>query len=256
MTFGICCFADWAGAQDMRIFTRIYAGGSEQPVVRSLMLFHGGKVYDYIEPAEEVTVFEPSLKRFTVLNKSRQLSSELSQEEIRRFLPLAEDEAKKQLETIPPGKALEILQFQLQPNFTATFDAARSQLSLSSPQFQYVVRGSAPPTPDVVEKYLHVADWTAQLNSVLHPHSLLPSPRMILNQELRQRGLIPETVDLKVDGESSIHLEARHDWTWNLKGPDRQLILDWERLLQGTELRKIPFRNFQQEMLKPRLARK
>ncbi len=245
----------------MRIFTRIYVGGSDQPVVRGLTLFHAGKVYDYIEPAEEVTVFESALKRFTVLNKPRQLRSELTQEEIRHFLALAESEAQKQLINSQPQKSIELLQFQLLPEFTTTFESSKSepnksQLTMGSPHFQYVVNARAPESPDVLETYLHYADWTAQLNSVLHPQSLLPAPRMMLNQELRQRGLIPQSVDLKVDAEPPVHLEAHHEWTWNLKETDRQMILEWEKLLQSPDFRRLSFRPFQQEMLKLKPGRK
>ena len=231
----------------------------QQPFVRSLMLFHAGKVYDYIEPAQEVTVFESALRRFTVLNKRRQLRSELTQDQIRHFLGLVKVEAQKQL-TSEAGnasrKSLELLQFQLQPAFSVAFDAAKSQLSLNNSSFQYIVTGFAPPTTDVVESYLHVADWTAQLNSVLHPNSLLPSPRMALNQELRQRGLLPTTVELKVDAEPTIHLVAQHEWTWNLKETDRQMIADWEKLLQDGNFRSLPFRQFQQDVLKTETARR
>ncbi len=59
-------------AQELRIYTRIHdlstAAGQKFPDQCSLMLFHAGKVYDYIEPAQEVTVFEPALRRFTILN--------------------------------------------------------------------------------------------------------------------------------------------------------------------------------------------
>ena len=95
--------------QDLRVYTTIRdlssstesAKPDQAPVVvRSLMLFHAGKVYDYIEPAREVTIFEPAHRRFTVMNSRRQLSSELTQDEIRQFLGLAEDEAQKRLDSV------------------------------------------------------------------------------------------------------------------------------------------------------------
>lgn len=247
-------------AQEMRIYTTIRdrspAAAAKQSDQRSLMLFHAGKVYDYIEPAQEVTVFEPAHRRFTVLNVRRQLRSELTQDEIRQFLSLAEEEAHRKLaEATVEGnpalrKSLDLLHFQLQPEFVTTFDSMKSQLTLNSPYLRYTVEGFAPPSLDIVEKYLHVADWMAQFNSVLHPQSMLPAPRMKLNQELRQRGLIPSHVDLQAGSDANIHLQAQHEWTWNLQKTDRQMIDEWEKQLQNPKLRTLTFHQFQQEMLK------
>src|SRR5580704_13155007 len=138
MAFGVWSFSDAGLGQDIRIYTTIRdlstQGNQRFSEQRSLMLFHAGKIYDYIEPAQEVTVFEPAHRRFTVLNLRRQLRSELTQDEIRQYLGLAEDEAQRQLTIvnaqIPPAtrKALDLLQFQLKPDFTTVFDPAKSQL--------------------------------------------------------------------------------------------------------------------------------
>ena len=258
-------------AQEIRIYTTIrdVSGNSSAVtadhgsiVVRSLMLFHAGKVYDYIEPAREVTVYEPAHRRFTVLNPRRQLCSELTHDEIRQFLGLAEDEAQKRLAFVPEEssassrRALEFLRFQFQPDFESNFDNTKQQLKLSADNFEYVVEGFQPETPEVVEKYLQVADWMAQFNSVLHPQSLFPAPRLKLNQELRSRGLLPLTISLKAETDPVLHLQAKHEWTWKFQKTDRQLIDNWDKQLRDPNLRKLPFREFQKEMLRAEIARK
>lgn len=270
---GMLSAVNLAAAQDMRIYTQIrirpdegsnQSAYDQQPLVKSVMIFHAGKVYDYIEPAQEVTVYEPALRRFTVLNKLRQLRSELRQDQILHFLDLAQNEAQKRIlqnDSASSRRSLELLQFQLQPSFSVAFEGAHSEdatsrLVLESSYFQYVVNGFTPKVPEIVDSYLRVADWTAQLNSVLHPNSLLPYPRMILNQELRQRGLIPSTVELAVESDPAIHLIATHQWTWNLKETDRQMISDWDRIMQDSTYRNLPFRQFQQEVLKTDTARR
>lgn len=244
----------------MRIYTtvrdRSASAQGKDPDQRSLMLFHASKIYDYIEPAQEVTVFEPTHRRFTVLNLRRQLRTEITQDEIRQFLSLAEEEVQKKLlqSNDGPGTtrraSLDLLQFQLLPQFTTTFDSSKSQLTLSSPRFQYLATGTAPPSLDIADKYLHVADWMAQFNAVLHPYSLLPAPRMKLNQQLKEHGLIPSSVELQTTGDMPIHLQALHEWTWNLQKTDRQMIDDWEKQLHSAKFRSLAFRQFQQEMLK------
>ncbi|WP_157604944.1 hypothetical protein [Schlesneria paludicola] len=267
---GFWCVASAAVAQDIRVYTQIYdrskattsRGAAPVLVAKSLMLFHAGKVYDLIDPGQEVTIYEPALSQFTVLNSQRQLRTELSQSEIRRFLGMAEAEVRKHLgapfddSSNVSRKAVEILQFQLRPNFEVTFDEAKLHLSLHAPEFQYVVEGTVPKIENVTEKYLNVADWTAQLNSVLHPQSLLPEPRLALNQEMRQRGIVPKSVELRVGANPEVHLVAKHDWTWGLLETDRQLIADWEKQLQDPKLKRLSFQKFQQVMLTTETAKR
>lgn len=255
--FEILLFANIASSQDIRVYTRIYAGDSNEPYVRSLMLFHAGKIYDYIEPAQEVTVFEPALKRFTVLNKAKQMRSELTQDQIRQYLALAQAEATKQLGNSQLSeRSLELLKFQLQPQFAIEFDPDRSKLVLESPVLRYSATTVTPEVPNVVEKYLHVADWTAQCNSVLHPKTLLPAPRMALNAELKRRGVIPQTVELTLETEPPIQLTAQHEWTWNLQERDRQMIMEWTNDLKNPGFRDVPFSKFQQEILKAEVTKR
>lgn len=270
MIVGLCCIANSAFAQDLRVYTQIYdrsksttaKGGAPILVAKSLMLFHAGKVYDLIDPGQEVTIYEPALNQFTVLNTPRQLRTELSQSEIRRFLGMAEAEVRKHLgspfddSSSMSRKAAEILQFQLRPNFEVTYDDAKLHLSLYAPEFQYVVEGTVPKIENVTEKYLSVADWTAQLNSVLHPQSLLPEPRLALNQEMRQRGIVPRTVELRVGANPEVHLVAKHDWMWELQETDRQLIAGWEKQLQDSKLKRLSFQKFQQVMLSSETAKR
>ena len=258
-------------AQEIRVYTTI-RDRSGQPssasaehgpvVVRSLMLFHAGKIYDYIEPAREVTVYEPAHRRFTILNPRRRLCSELTQDEIRHFLGRAEDEAQKRFAFAPEEssasarRALEFLRFQIQPDFAASFDSDKQQLKLTADNFEYVVEGFQPENPEVVGKYLHVADWMAQFNSVLHPQSLFPAPRLKLNQELRSHGLLPLTVSLKAETDPLLHLQAKHEWTWNFQKTDRQLIDNWDKQVRDPNLRKLPFPEFQKETLRAEIPRK
>lgn len=254
---GITLWNRVGGAQDIRVYTRILAGDGTDPHIRSLMIFHAGKVYDYIEPAQEVTVFEPALKKFTVLNKPKQLRSELTQDQIRHYLNLAHGEASKQLDNPQiNGRSLDLLKFQLRPSFTVNFDSDRSKLVLENPVLRYAVTTVTPESSEVVEKYLHVADWTAQCNSVLHPKSLLPGPRMAVNEELRRRRALPQSVELTLETEPPIQLTAQHEWTWNLQERDRQLIADWTSDLKNPSFRDVPFSKFQQEVLKSELSRR
>lgn len=257
-------------AQEMRIYTTVRnmatPAAAESPekapvIARSLTLFHAGKVYDYVDSAKEVTVFEPSHHRFTLLNERRRTVAEVSQDEIRQFLGLVEQEGWKRLETEQERtgasqlKSLGWLKFQLKPEFQVSFDPAKSTLTMSERSGRYLAEGQVPSSKEVVESYLRFADAAAELNSVLHPQAALPKPRLQLNEELRQRQLLPITVDLEATLDRPLHLQARHEWTWKFQSTDRQLINGWDKQLNDATLRRVTFRQYQQESLSMEVTR-
>lgn len=259
-----------ANAQEMRIYTTVRnlatAAAAESPekapvIARSLTLFHAGKVYDYVDSAKEVTVFEPSHHRFTLLNERRRTVAEVSQDEIRQFLGLVEQEGWKRLETEQERtgasqlKSLGWLKFQLKPEFQISFDPAKSTLTMAERSGRYLAEGQVPPSKEVVESYLRFADAAAELNSVLHPQAALPKPRLQLNEELRKRQLLPITVDLEATLDRPLHLQARHEWTWKFQSTDRQLINGWDKQLNDATLRRVTFRQYQQESLSMEVTR-
>lgn len=257
-----------ANAQEMRIYTTVRnlatPAAAESPdrapvIARSLTLFHAGKVYDYVDSAKEVTVFEPSYHRFTLLNERRRTVTEVSQDEIRQFLALVEEEGWKRLQNAQKQgeqlRSLGWLRFQLKPEFQASFDPAKSTLTLVDRNGRYKAEGQAPPSKGVVESYLRFADATAELNSVLHPRAPLPKPRLQLNEELLQHQLLPISVELEASLDTPLHLQARHEWTWMFQSTDRQLINGWDKQLNDATLRRVTFRQYQQESLSMEVTR-
>jgi len=257
-------------AQEMRVYTTVRnltghpatEPADKAPVLtRSLTLFHAGKVYDYVDTAREVTVYEPSHNRFTLLSERRGAIAEVSQDEVRQYLALVEQEAHKRLDTAGDGltqnqiRSLSWLKFQLKPTFEASFNASRNTLTLTDNSCRYLAEGLAPPIQEVVPTYLRFADAAAELNSVLHPQAVLPRPRHQLNEHLRQHQLLPVIVDLQINLDRPLHLQARHEWTWKFQSTDRQLISSWEALLHDTNQRRLSFRQYQLELLGAEVAR-
>ncbi len=243
-----------ARAQEIRVYTTVRnlaaVGPNESadraPVVaRSLTLFHAGKVYDYVDSAKEVTVYEPSHQRFQLLSEGRASKTEVAQSEVRRYLSLVEEEAWKRVDEAD----LSWLKFQLRPEFDASFDKANVKLTLLGCNCRYDVEGVASATRGVTDTYLRFADAMAELNSVLHPRAMLPSPRLKLNEELRQRELLPIVVELQAELDRPLRLQARHEWTWKFSSSDRELISKWERSLADASVRRVSFRQFQLDSL-------
>ena len=243
-----------ARAQEIRVYTTVRnlaaLGPNESidraPVVaRSLTLFHAGKVYDYVDSAKEVTVYEPSHQSFQLLSEGRGSKTEVAQSEVRRYLSLVEEEAWKRVDDAD----LPWLKFQLRPEFDASFDKTKSKLTLLGRNSRYDVDGVVPTTRGVTDTYLRFADAMAELNSVLHPRAMLPSPRLKLNEELRQRELLPVVVELQAELDRPLRLQARHEWTWKFSSSDRELISKWERSLADVSVRQVSFRQFQLDSL-------
>uniref|UniRef100_A0A7C4LJ09 DUF4412 domain-containing protein n=1 Tax=Schlesneria paludicola TaxID=360056 RepID=A0A7C4LJ09_9PLAN len=267
------CWAVWLSilwvpfglpAQELRVHTRMLdlTHPGERPAVlaHSLTLFHAGKVYDYISSMNEVTVYEPVHRRFTVLQVNAGVAAQVTQDEVRRFLALAEEQAEQQAAALvrqPEAAAqLQWLQFQLRPEFEVRIDAETSRLWLSSPRCRYEVEALKPPEPAVAEAYLKYADAVAELNAVLHPYSLLPAPRLQLNAALRSQNWLPRTVRRVLEADRGSDLRAEHEWKWRLEELDRKFIAQWEAQLKRSDLRWLPFKQQQREVLSNRLSQR
>ncbi|MBM4075967.1 MAG: hypothetical protein FJ267_10020 [Planctomycetes bacterium] len=248
-------------AQEMRVYTIVKSISGEKgsgsddadrEVSRSLTLFHAGKVYDYVHQPKEITIYEPSLHRMTLVNERRSLKTEVAHDEIRHFLNLAEQEVAKQIDV----SSEPWLRFQLKPDFSIEMDTSRSRLKLSDRDFRYEAEVVEPSSVAVVDSYLRFADTMAELNSVLHPHAPLPSPRKVLNSELRERRLLPLTVEFRSNMGRPVRLQAEHKWGWKLEPSDRQLLTQWERDISNPAIRAVPFRQYQHESLSHENSRK
>ena len=250
-------------AQDLRCYTvtkDIGRGTDRAPVVaQNLTLFHATKVYDYIDSdsLREVIVYDAALKQFVVLQLSSGMAAKVSQDQVRHFLNLARQGVEQDLaqpQPSTPKASIELLQFQLQPKFDTQVNDARL-LRLTSPRYRYEVSLVSAPEPAVAQAYLRYADAIAELNAVLHP-SLLPGPRLQLNQELRSRGLLPHKVRRTIEVDRVIDLQAEHQWTFRLDDVDRQYIAMWEAELSKSSLRWMEFKQLQQQVLGGKMAQR
>lgn len=251
-----------APAQGLRVSTHVYdmtsptRDGREAIVSSSLSLFHNGRVYDYVDSADEVVIFDPQARKFTVLNSARELTTSLSFEEIRHLLesrvPTVEQYIQdlKQQKNPASERIAASLRFQLRPEFRRDFDAAAGVLRLSASSWTYRVTTREWSDPDQVEKYLTYADWTTRLNHIMHPRSLFPEPRLELNAALREHGnRMPVMVELDLSPNEPLRLRAEHRFTQNLDDNDRSRITRWEQMLNNPALQQLSFRNYQQMML-------
>lgn len=243
-------------AQDARAYTtvcdlRADANGGTI-VARSLTLMHGGKVYDYMQDVGEVVIFEPVHYRFVILN-DRLIATSVSFAELRQILNVARSEAESVIADLrdQPGersqRAVRALEFQLLPEFEV--DRQNSAIQLIGEQIDYQVITTTAPAPEFSRQYLEYADWAAQLNFALHPHSQFPEVRRCVNEQMRELNELPLTVELHADIDVPLHLRADHRYEWNLQPSDRTLINKWERLLDSEQVEWLSFQDYQRRLL-------
>ncbi len=251
----LAALAHFVAAQDMRVYTTVSAleGEQEQVVSHSLTLFHAGKVYDYLEDVGEVVILESPRNRFIILG-GNYTATEVPFSEVHQFLDAAQSKTDEYLAEIrKQGDADQVqrcqaIAFQMNPELSTQFDASRKILSLHGEFLSYRVQTGTSPSAEFLNHYLMYADWAARLNYVLHPRSAYPTARIQLDQELRNQGLLPVTVELAAKFEHPVHLRARHDYR-PIQPIDRQLINRWEQQLQSEETRWITLHEYQQKLL-------
>lgn len=244
-------------AQSLRVITKltdVSIPESPQPLSHTLTLFHGGRVYDYMEEVGEVVIFEPIHNRFLILGKNY-AATEVSFAEINHFLESAHKEAVQYIEELSadtnPASARQAasVRFQLSPDFQESFDAANHQLTLSGTELKYTVIGQPVEESSLVDRYLEYADWAKRLNFVLHQHSSLPQSRLTLNKKLRDRQMLPVTVELVLHLDPPVKLRAEHRYEEVFQANDRRHISHWERMLKSEKIRWMTFREYQQNLL-------
>lgn len=271
LRLGVFLIACWgitniAHAQDFKVYTPVFdmkatetsprAGQRPQrPIVaRSLTYFHAGKAYDYIETEEEVLIYEPNAKRFTVLHNTRSMATTIGFDELEQMVQEAESKAQQYVTRSKEATAeqparLDMISFQLQPTFREVFDRKHNTLVLKSPYMNYLVKGATVEAPERIQFYLKYCDWMARLNYVLHPQAPLPGPRLTLNGSLKKFGMMPVEVELQASIGNGIDLKAEHTIDWQLDSHDRDRIHQWQTQLAGEEIQHVPFNRFREVKL-------
>ncbi len=267
------CFATLltarAAAQELRVYTRLLdlsqpaqGSGDVAPVIsRSLTLFHAGQAFDYLDQVGELTVFQPTRDRFVIVNGQQPLAAVVSFEELKRLEEISNRELRRELEQLEARvdaaarESAELIRFALNPRFDERYDRAARLLVLSSPRWEYRVRCVEADDAALLNAYLHYADWTRRLNAVLHPNSLFPAPRLVLNERLRARRLWPVSVEMELKVTPPVRLRAEHQFHWRLDSKDRGNLSHWKSLLERSDLKEVPLGEYQKRMLGAMLRR-
>ncbi|MEY3225781.1 MAG: hypothetical protein RLZZ536_400 [Planctomycetota bacterium] len=249
-------------AQGLKISTQIRAVDPATPdgegtvVSSSLTLCHNGRIFDYVALADELCVFDPVQKHFVVASASRRIQTRVTFDEIRHHTETRRLRTEEYLQEMSAGATtvgdaeIQFIRFQLNPEFRQSFEPAGNLLVLASPALTYRIELCRWEDAEQVDRCLTWRDWTARLNSVLHPDNLFPEPRLEVNRAIRERGgSLPVVVELDRRPAVNTVLRAEHQITTGLSDDDHSRIAKWESMLRSQDLQTVPLRRYQQTAL-------
>ncbi len=232
-------------ADDFRIHTELFVEDEKKPANEYTTLFKSGLVYDYRANPPQVTIFDPPRARFILLDPQRKLRTEKSTDDIEKFV--------ERLQTWAANHSDPFLQFQAHPSFDETTDNSTGELIFSSEWTTYRIKADVAANADTYRQYAAFSDWYARLN-VLTGSTVLPFPRLRVNESLAEKQLVPSEVRLKVissnklpAGRSQLQLRTQHHVVWALSAADQR------RLEQTAEdvatFKKVSFEDYRKSEL-------
>ena len=213
--------------QDFRVDSEVFLVGKEkEPIQETLTIFSKGKVYDFVltEP-REITIFNSQMGRFTLLDESRRVKSEISTQDLMNYVLDLHAEAARSENAL--------FKFSASPAFEpSTEDIEENgqklvRITLTGKPLIYSALGRNVERPQAALAYRFFADWYARLNAT-RPGNLPPEARLELNKALAERDLLPTEVTRTTFAANplakKVEVKSRHLVNWTLSGKDRERI--------------------------------
>lgn len=208
-------------AAEFRIETRVYAEGETEPASSSVTLFSQGVAYDFRDKDHRVTIFRPGAPdkpgRFVLLDTKHKQRTEIGADRVAMAINNLRRWASEQSDPF--------LRFTGDPTFDKQdFDAATGELRLESDHLSYRLVTMPVANAETMAELSAFLDAYAQLHTLLEA-GLPPGPRMLVNEALRDREVVPIEVELysgRIENEPD--LRADHLVTWILSNKDRERI--------------------------------
>ncbi len=218
-----------AVAADFRLDNAVFADGQSQPQSQGVTIFYGGLVYDFLKEPAEVIVFDKAHRRFSLLDVTRRVQSQISIDEVQAFV----NRAKQRLSGHPNPN----VKWLADPLFEESFDREGSELTLKSPSITYQAQVQAT-HPMVAAQYHEFSDWYAQFNHVMNPKSWPPFPRMMLNEAIERHQGIAKEVHLTAalgPREAPTRITSRHQLALQLDSADVKRVAEAREYLRSFE---------------------
>ena len=241
LTIWIAALTLAAGAAEFRIETRVYAAGEKEPASESVTLFRGGAAYDFRDEDHRVAIFRPGAAdkpgRFVLLDTLGKRRTEIGGDRV----AIAVNKLRRWAATQDDP----FLRFTGDPSFDETFSAETGELRLTHERMSYRLVTMPVASPEAMAELRAFLDAYTQLHTLLDA-GLPPGPRLLVNDALAKRDVVPIEVELysgPIDGEPD--LRAEHLVTWVLSRQDRDRIEQANRrLAEYAEVENAAFSKF------------
>ena len=226
---GVSANAPLASAEDFRVENKVFAGNRKKPISQSTTIFLDGVVYDYLENPAEVIVFEKEQGRFTLLDTTRRVRTELPTGKVAAFTKQLQQSASQQEDPF--------IKFLAAPEFEEQFDESSGELTLSSSWMTYRVELVDAESRTVAQQYREFSDWYAQVNAVLNPGSKPPFARMLVNAALAKHEATARKVHLNMIPKKSsppkrLKLHSEHQLVRQIVQADLDRVMQTRQFMQ------------------------
>jgi hypothetical protein len=242
---GLTAWADPARGQDFRIHTQLFVDDQAAAVSENTTLFRAGVVYDFQSRPLEIAIFDRPRGdrpgRFVLLDRTRQVQTEVSLTEVHQFTD--------RLTTWAIGHDDAFLNFLARPDFSQQFDAMVRTWTFSSKWLSYRIKTSPAESPEVFQQFDDFSGWFVRLNTMLSVRDRPPYglARLAVNKTLRERSELPQQVELTVHNpnrffQGEARFRTEHQWTSRLSQTDQQWIDQAQTFL--ATYRKLEFQEY------------
>ncbi len=224
--------AQAAPVATFRMVAKIYGVDPVEPLAENLTLFDSGVAYDVPQGETRfVTVYDPAQQRVTLLDRSTQVQTMISSDDLVRIVAQARatitgpsDQAKHGL----------LAQVQSEPS------VGRYQIEFGN--FEYVATTQTAQQPEAAADYGRFVDLAARLNLV---RRLGPPPfgRMTLNDRLTRDNRLPLELTRTITRGTDIEVHRKtHQLIEELTDSDREQINQIQSMM--TLYRQVPLAEF------------
>lgn len=227
---------------EMRVESRIFRDGQEQPIGRSLALFTKDIVWDFLELPDadgqlqlaEIVLHDPLRERTVLVDPRRNVKVELDKLKLDRLRVSLASWARGADDPVIRWAASSRVEEGIHHEHDDEDDSA---VVLTGPKVRYVVRYEKAASPEAAESYQRFADVSLLIKALVNPGGLPPYPRMAINRRLAQEAAIPRDVTLTLDGDLPLVsglpggvgekvLRSEHHTHSRLLAEDRRKIAD------------------------------
>ena len=185
---------------DLRVESELFSAGSDEPVARSLTLFHHGVAWDFLELVDadtktaaiaEIVLHDPARERVVVIDPVRHVKTQVDMIRLERLSVSLAKWARSNDDRL--------VRWAGGPDFTAGFTEEGERIELVGPRVRYAVAYEEAPCPEAACSYRRFADTAILLKALMQPGGIPPFPRLAVNRRLEDAGAIPSEVTLEIE---------------------------------------------------------